>query len=151
MTAHETVIRCLTGNGLVMELTEIPGGKEPWWWVGDERRASKALSQTYRHRTLLKAYGCRWSKRRAKWYYIGADLPEEIAALVGPQDTVDDGVIPTAGHVLRAPDRVLQTEQSRLADVLHRFSASFEADLARLTNTLALPEIATVRLDDPWA
>src|SRR5690606_19311103 len=81
MSHDEHVTQTLTGNGLVIERTEKPGGLVPWWWIGDERHVPKALSQTYRHRDLLKAYGCRWSKKRRQWYYIGRELPEEIAAL----------------------------------------------------------------------
>src|SRR5690606_16134828 len=74
MTHTETVTQTLTGNGLLFERTEKIGGKTPWWWIKDARRVSKALSQTYRHREMLKAYGCRWSRKRRAWYYIGTDL-----------------------------------------------------------------------------
>ena len=54
-----------------------------------------SLSQTYRHRETLKAYGCRWSKKRRQWYFIGRELPDEITALLGPQDTTSEPVVQT--------------------------------------------------------
>lgn len=149
MTTNETVTQRLVGNGLVFERTEKPGGVIPWWWIKDERVVLKAQSQTYRHRETLKAYGCRWSKKRRSWYFIGADLPNEIAALVGSQDETDK--TETSGNadgpsVPLTPRR--ETYQER---VLRRFAEQFQADLERLTRYPALPAVATIRLDDPWA
>ena len=137
MTSNETVTQRLVGNGLVIARTEKPGARVPWHWISDEHRVSKAHSQTYRHRETLKAYGCRWSKKRRQWYFIGANLPDEIVALVGPRNAVDE------------PDKL--DEQVQLAAVLRQFAESFQADLARLMNTPALPAVATICLDDPWA
>lgn len=153
MSHDEHVTQTLTGNGLVIERTEKPGGLVPWWWIGDERHVPKALSQTYRHCDLLKAYGCRWSKKRRQWYYIGHELPEEIAALLGPQDTVSEPAAhdhsPTPTPTTPQPATSFQeTYQQR---VLRRFAERFQSDLERLTRYPALPAIATIRLDDPWA
>ena len=74
MTPNEIVTEQLTGNGLVIERTEKNGGSIPWWWISDERRVSKAHSQTYAHRELIKANGCRWSQKRHSWYHIGMFL-----------------------------------------------------------------------------
>jgi len=41
---------------------------------------------TYPHRELLKRWGCRWSKRRKSWYWIGDTLPDAIQTLI---DTVN--------------------------------------------------------------
>ena len=149
MTHNETVTLCLTGNGLVFERTEKPGGKVPWWWVRDERRVSKAQSQTYRHRETLKAYGCRWSKKRRAWYYIGAELPEEIAALIGPQDNPDKRE--TAGNASPSAATVPSFRETYQARVLRRFAEQFQADFDLLNRYPALPAVATIRLDDPWA
>jgi hypothetical protein len=130
----ETVTECLVGNGLVIERTEKECGGTPWWWIMDERRVSKANSQTYHHRDILKANGCRWSNKRRAWYRIGIVLPDEIAALVGVQD--------------KTP---VPTEEERVQRALRHFAESFQVDLARLLSTPSLPAIATVRLDDPWA
>ena len=145
MAHTETVTQTLTGNGLIFECTEKPGGKMPWWWIKDARRVSKALSQTYRHRETLKAYGCRWSRKRRAWYFIGAELPDGIAALVGPQDNTDQPNTPEVAASI-TPYRA-----SYQARVLRRFADQFQADLDRLTRYPALPAIATIRLDDPWA
>jgi hypothetical protein len=151
----------MTGNGLVIERTERPGGLAPWWWIGDARRVPKSLSQTYRHRETLKAYGCRWSHKRRNWYYIGTDLPDEIAALLGPQDTASEPVVHDNPPVpampvppRHSPQLTATTapgQESYQVRVLRRFAEQFHADLARLTNTPALPAVAIVRLDDPWA
>lgn len=115
----------------------------------DERRVSKAQSQTYRHRETLKAYGCRWSRKRRSWYYIGAELPEEIAALVGPQDNAVEQE--TAGNASLPAASVPSYRETYQARVLRRFAEQFQTDLDRLNRYPALPAVATVRLDDPWA
>lgn len=161
MSLNETVTQTLTGNGLVFERTERPGGKVPWWWVRDECSVSKALSQTYRHRETLKAYGCRWSKKRRSWYFIGAVLPDEIAALAGPQDKTDNPVTQNETPVTdataapryspRLTGSATTVRESYQQRVLRRFAEQFQADLDRITRCPALPAVATVRLDDPWA
>jgi len=148
MAHTETVTQTLTGNGLLFERTEKVGGKTPWWWIKDARRVSKTLSQTYRHREMLKAYGCRWSRKRRAWYYIGTDLPDEIAALAGPQGNT--GEQHTAGHVA-APAATVSFRETHQQRILRRFVEQFQADLDRITRCPALPAVATIRLDDPWA
>lgn len=160
MTSHETVTQRLAGNGLVIECTEKSGGSTPWWWVQDEHRVSKAHSQTYRHRETLKANGCRWSKKRAAWYWIGHNLPGEITALVDQQDTTGEPDMqpdsrgpaaptpPRYSPRLTAPTASRETYQER---VLRRMVEQFQADLERLTRYPALPAVATIRLEDPWA
>ncbi len=160
MTPHETVTQLLAGNGLVIERTEKSGGSIPWWWVQDERRVAKAHSQTYRHRETLKANGCRWSKKRAAWYWIGHELPGEIAALVGQQDPTGEPVLqpdspglaaptpPRYSPRLTPPTVRRETYQER---VLRRMVEQFQADLERLTRYPALPAVATIRIEDPWA
>lgn len=145
MPHGETITQTVSGNGLVFERTEKPGGKVPWWWLRDVRRVSKALSQTYRHRETLKAYGCRWSRKRRAWYYIGAILPDEIIALVGPQDTTGEQFVPSERDT--PSTRVQHAYQQR---VLRRFAEQFQADLDRLNRYPALPAVATIRLEDPW-
>ena len=157
MPHDETVTQTLTGNGLVIERTEKPGGVVPWWWIGDERHVPKSLSQTYRHREILKAYGCRWSKRRSSWYYIGRELPEEITTLLGPQDMTNEPVAhdnpPTPTPRCSPPPTVTATtfRETYQQRMLRRFAEQFQADLDRLTRYPALPAVATIRLDDPWA
>jgi len=161
MAQNERVIHRLSGNGLVMTCTEKPGGLTPWWWSADEGRVTKANSQTYRHRERLRAYGCRWSKKRSAWYYIGSELPEEIAALVGPQDTAGE---PVAQDNLPVPAPPLASRYSQQitpsaaayreayqARILRQMAEQCQATLERLTRYPALPAVATIRLDDPWA
>lgn len=161
MSPNETITQTLIGNGLVFERTERPGGKIPWWWVRDERPVSKAQSQTYRHRETLKAYGCRWSKKRRSWYFIGAALPDEIIALAGPQDNTGEPVVQmdaplsdataTPRYSPRLTGSATTVRESYQQRVLRRFAEQFQSDLDRITRCPALPAVATIRLDDPWA
>jgi len=159
MSQDEIVTQTLTGNGLLIERTEKPGGLVPWWWVQDERRVPKALSQTYRHRETLKANGCRWSKKRASWYYMGVELPAAIAALVRPQDTANLPDEPSGVTPLAVPPQPMvdpyeaarRFREERQTAALRRFADRFQADLDRVTRYPALPAVATIRLDDPWA
>lgn len=72
----------LSGSGLTIARTEKAGG-DPWWWIGGD---------TYPHKDLLRRKGCRWSRKRKQWYFIGHDLPAEIAAMVEsvPEDEPDE-------------------------------------------------------------
>lgn len=161
MEPNETVTQTLTGNGLVIERSEKVGAKIPWHWIRDEHKVSKAQSQTYRHRETLKAYGCRWSKRRSAWYFIGAELPDEIIALAGPQDNPGEPVAQTDAPVSdvtatpryspRLTGSATTVRETYQARVLRRFAEQFQADLERLTRYPALPAVATIRLNDPWA
>lgn len=44
-----------------------------WWWLRGD---------TYPHRATLKCWGCRWSRKRSAWYYIGEQLPDAVQALL---------------------------------------------------------------------
>ncbi len=158
MTTRATTTDRLAGNGLVIERTEKEGGT-PWFWISDEHRVSKSQSQTYRHRDTLKASGCRWSTKRHAWYCISAELPEAIAALVGPQDTSSPQDEPPGVTTPTSPPQPMadpyeaarRFREARQAAALQRFAARFQADLERVTRYPALPAVAIVRLDDPWA
>ncbi len=161
MSHDETVTQTLTGNGLVIERSEKTGAKIPWHWIRDEHKVSKTHSQTYRHRETLKAYGCRWSKRRAAWYYIGRELPDEIIALVGPQDNTGEPMAQDNSTVSDVPVKprysprltgsAITVRESYQQRVLRRFAEQFQNDMERITRCPALPAVATIRLDDPWA
>jgi len=152
VTTRTTTTDRLVGNGLVIERTEKEGGT-PWWWIADEHRVPKWQSQTYRHREILKANGCRWSKKRSSWYLISAELPEAIAALVSTQDepsyTAPVAVSPQP--ISPSYDAARRFQETRQAAALRRFAERFQADLERVMRYPALPAVATVRLDDPWA
>ena len=60
-------------SGILAEKSQRSAADKPWWWLSGE---------TYPHRDLLKRYGARFSSRRKQWYYIGAELPAAIRALV---------------------------------------------------------------------
>lgn len=62
-----------TNTGITIERSQRDPNKDPWYWVS---------GNTFPHRTLLKRYGGRWSKRRKAWYFITKELPEAIQTLV---------------------------------------------------------------------
>ncbi|MDQ7027043.1 MAG: hypothetical protein Q9P44_15980 [Anaerolineae bacterium] len=70
---------------IVVERSQHDPDKSAWFWLS---------GNTYPHRTFLKSMGCRWSKKRKSWYFIGDKLPDEIQLLVdklnGQRETDDD-------------------------------------------------------------
>ncbi|MBZ0299245.1 MAG: hypothetical protein K8J31_05885 [Anaerolineae bacterium] len=63
---------------ITAEKSQREGQREAWWWLHGD---------TYPHRDLLKRWGCRWSKKRRCWYYVGETLPDAVQALI---DTPSD-------------------------------------------------------------
>lgn len=63
-------------SAIIAERSQSSTHLAPWWWLRGE---------TYPHRDLLKRWGCRWSKRRQAWYFIGERLPEAVQALIDTQ------------------------------------------------------------------
>ncbi len=63
-------------SGITAERSQRSASEKPWWWLSGE---------TYPHRELLKRYGARFSSRRKQWYFIGAELPAAIRALVASE------------------------------------------------------------------
>ncbi|QPC83644.1 hypothetical protein G4Y79_04485 [Phototrophicus methaneseepsis] len=59
--------------GILVEKTQRSASDTPWHWISGD---------TYPHRETLKRWGCRWSKKRKSWYYIGADLPDAVQQLI---------------------------------------------------------------------
>ncbi|RMG76282.1 MAG: hypothetical protein D6711_04370 [Chloroflexi bacterium] len=74
-----------TRSGILVKKTQHCTSDTPWWWISGD---------TYPHRETLKSHGCRWSKKRKSWYYIGADLPDAVQALTNAepdlQETADE-------------------------------------------------------------
>src|SRR5258708_2904017 len=64
-----------------------------WWWIGGE---------TYPHREALSARGCRWSRKRKQWYYIGTQLPQAIPTLA--ESTVTTIEPPPQTSLAETPD-----------------------------------------------
>jgi hypothetical protein len=60
-------------SGILVEKTQRSASDTPWFWLRGD---------TYPHRETLKRWGCRWSKKRKSWYYIGADLPDAVLQLI---------------------------------------------------------------------
>jgi len=59
--------------GILVEKSQRSPSDTPWFWLRGD---------TYPHRETLKRWGCRWSKKRKSWYYIGADLPDAVQQLI---------------------------------------------------------------------
>lgn len=70
-----------TIEGIRIEKSQRSPTEQPWWWLHGD---------TYPHRELLKRHGARWSGKRRAWYYIGAELPAAIQAIVSPQTLLDE-------------------------------------------------------------
>jgi hypothetical protein len=60
-------------SAITVERSQREAGGQVWWWLTGE---------TYPHRELLKRHGARWSRKRQAWYWVGAELPAAIRALV---------------------------------------------------------------------
>ncbi|MBI5668412.1 MAG: hypothetical protein HZC41_10435 [Chloroflexi bacterium] len=60
-------------EGISIEKSQRDPNEKAWFWI---------MGDTYPHRELLKRWGCRWSKKRRCWYYIGWALPSAIEQLV---------------------------------------------------------------------
>ena len=60
-------------TGITAERSQREAGGKVWWWLHGD---------TYPHKELLKRQGARWSGKRKAWYYIGAELPAAIQALI---------------------------------------------------------------------
>jgi hypothetical protein len=67
-------------SGITAERSQRSASEKPWWWLSGE---------TYPHRELLKRHGARFSSRRKQWYFIGAELPAAIRALVTSETQAD--------------------------------------------------------------
>lgn len=70
-----------TVDVITAEKSQRSENDTPWWWLHGD---------TYPHRDLLKRWGCRWSKKRRCWYYIGETLPDAVQALIDAPPPDDD-------------------------------------------------------------
>ncbi len=71
-------------DGITVEVSQRSENDKPWHWI---------TGDTYPHRELLKRWGCRWSKKRKSWYFIGANLPEAVQALIDTHTPPEPDVI----------------------------------------------------------
>lgn len=68
-------------DGIVVEKTQRSPSDTAWWWLS---------GNTYPHRQTLKQNGCRWSKKRRAWYFIGEALPDALQQLINEMNTTED-------------------------------------------------------------
>lgn len=62
-------------------------GQKTWWWL---------TGNTFPHKDMLKRWGCRWSKGRRAWYFIGENLPEPVKQLVTVWGDAETSVVDNA-------------------------------------------------------
>lgn len=156
----------ITGNGMVLEWKRGYEDKNPCWWLCDAVKVSKAQSATYRHYAVLKATPhARWSKHFASWYYVGGSLPPASwLALVGytagasPHPEPLPPVESPADRLARLRQELAEQQASAARQQpYHDFMAvlqlaqAFRETLHHLSQTKALPAMATPSLDDPWS
>lgn len=67
--------------GILVEKTQCSASDTPWFWLRGD---------TYPHREMLKRWGCRWSKKRKSWYFIGANLPDAVQQLIEQVNALSD-------------------------------------------------------------
>ena len=89
------------------ERTQRSASDTPWWWLRGD---------TYPHRAAFKAAGCRWSRKRKAWYWIGEELPKAVqeiidiaafdAKVVAAQPKSEQPVGTGAGGKFKVGDRV---------------------------------------------
>ncbi|MDL1900334.1 hypothetical protein FBR02_06150 [Anaerolineae bacterium CFX9] len=72
-------------EGIIVEKSQRDPHEKAWFWI---------MGDTYPHRELLKRWGCRWSKKRRCWYYIGWALPSAIEQLVQEHRIADSAEPP---------------------------------------------------------
>ena len=77
-------------DGITVEVSQRSEADKPWHWIRGD---------TYPHRELLKRWGCRWSKKRKAWYYIGTTLPEAVQALIDTHTPPEATVIEVQSSV----------------------------------------------------
>jgi hypothetical protein len=63
-------------------------GQKTWWWL---------TGNTYPHKDMLKRWGCRWSKGRRAWFFIGEKLPDAVQKIVTAWGDVE---APAADNVI---------------------------------------------------
>ncbi|MEO0560468.1 MAG: hypothetical protein AAF125_00035 [Chloroflexota bacterium] len=55
------------------ERTQRSASDTPWWWI---------TGDTYPHRAVFKAAGCRWSRKRKSWYFVGETLHKTVQEII---------------------------------------------------------------------
>ena len=99
-------------TGIMVECSQREGDGRVWWWLSGD---------TYPHRETLKRCGARWSGKRQAWYWMGAELPEAIRALVtyeAPSSALNERSAPANAPAfpVMSPELVAQIEAVLAAD-----------------------------------
>ncbi len=102
---RETVVK-----GIIVERSQREEGGSVWWWL---------LGETYPHRELLKRHGARFSGKRKAWYFVGAELPGAIQALVTKQSDVGEAqLVPVSPLLDIFGGRIVGKERASDGDII---------------------------------
>jgi hypothetical protein len=99
-------------EGICVEKSQRSPSEKPWWWL---------TGDTYPHRELLKRRGARFSGKRKAWYWIGAELPAAIRALVTTEtqsDTEFSDEEPESPLLAIFGGRIIGKEQAANGDLI---------------------------------
>lgn len=104
--------RVSASSGITIERSEREEGGRVWWWINGD---------TYPHRELLKRHGARWSKKRQAWYWVGAQLPAAIRALVTSDEQAEMPRPDSSSPLLVIfGGRITEKEHTRSGDLIFR-------------------------------
>jgi hypothetical protein len=109
-------------EGVIVEKSQRNPNEKAWFWI---------MGDTYPHRELLKRWGCRWSKKRRCWYYIGWTLPPAIEQLV-QEHRIADIAEPPDGEAGSDDDPCTVEEAANILGVTVRPEAAISAEPPRL-------------------
>lgn len=102
-------------------------GQTAWWWI---------TGNTYPHKELLKRWGCRWSKGRGAWYFVGENLPEAVQKLIA---TPTESPTISPEKLAEAFDKVIDAEEAQAPQ--HKFALGqtvYAAHMLRLMPNITL-------------
>ncbi len=109
-------------EGIIVEKSQRDPHEKAWFWI---------MGDTYPHRELLKRWGCRWSKKRRCWYYIGWALPSAVEQLVQEHRIADIAESPDS-EASADDDPCTVEEAASILGVTVRPEAAISAEPPRL-------------------
>ena len=109
-------------EGISVEKSQRDPNEKAWFWI---------MGDTYAHRELLKRWGCRWSKKRRCWYYIGWALPSAVEQLVEEYRILDTPEVPDS-EASADDDPCTLEEAANILGVTVRPEAAISAEPPRL-------------------
>jgi hypothetical protein len=113
-------------------------GQKTWWWL---------TGNTYPHKDMLKRWGCRWSKGRKSWYYVGDTLPDAVQKIVSTWGGASSETDFSTETLAESFDKLVDEEEGQAAAPQtqagqHKFGLGqsvYTAHHLRVTDSLKLP------------